>query len=1395
MENLREKKNIDGNQKLENTNQFSFRLKLFFTLFLGIGVFFGFLRIENKTAYADIPFADYATATITNPSSALTDFTLMVDLSQMPASWWTAVDTGDGTKGRAAKDDGTELATDWINFNNVGHTGWLRVKWTGTLAATGGQLLRIYPPLSTNSSYATNATYGSDNAYATHWAAYYALDEAVNNNADGYKDRTKNVRHGTGVSMALPAVAGKVDQATNFDGTADYIQRNNLTVDFTQGTILTWASNAASGVRRYAEVSPVASTNRIVLYSNEVALTGFINGVNVASKASVISPSILQHVAFSWETIADNYELYVGGVAQSADLGVAASTTTVLRNITIGATWDHNVSTMFNGYQDEVQIHSSTLSPAWIAEEYSQTNNNGTFWGTWTWNSSTASIPSAPTIISPTNASFTTDNTPTLSAQYIDASQSGTTNYRVSSTNASDCLSGASLVANGTSAQTLSNNEATTFAPGSSLGSDDPYYWCAQNNNGTDTSAWTTMGIFTLDTTAPSVPGTPNANANTADNTPTWTWTAATDSGSGLNINAYTVRWSQDANFSSSVLSGISNTNSFTHTDALADGTWYFRVSAKDDLDNTSSFSVNGSVVINTAAFPGFTVNYLSTDANGVKSYNITSSYNGNGQHILRVLEPSNPAPGVAHNFIYALPVRADLDNTYGDGLETLRGLNVQNQYNLTIIAPTFGVLPWYADNDTNPDYRYNSFMSLELQPWVKTNLAISEAEQHWLIGFSKSGFGGMGLLMKHPDLFTLGAFWDFPASMANATDYGADVNYGTQTNFDNNYRLSSTFLENHKNYFLSDNRIYISGYSAFQSDITTFGNLLTAKGIQHTMAPEVSRAHSWTSGWVPSAIAELYTDSTIEPAITDVFFGTPTSSTATITWATNLNASSRVDYGTSSGSYDYSTPETDTSNRVISHSVALSSLLPNATYFYRVRSKNSILNEATSAEGSFITAEGDSTPPTTSASPDQGLFNMTQNINLTCDDGAGAGCASIHYSTNGTDYSVYVSAISIPTTTTLYFYSVDNSGNSETPKIKTYTIDTTAPDTTIDTTPTSGTNSTSSDFTFHASETATFQCKLDGGSYVSCATPKNYTTLTEGSHTFSVKATDSATNEDPTPAEYSWTINTFAPDTTIDSHPDANTNSTSATFTFSSIDESAVFQCSLDDADYATCTTPQDYTSLALGVHTFAVKSIDEEDNEDSSSATFSWTIAETPAPADNDDDQEEDYDELDISKVKYSVTDNNQIKITFKTNNYSKGTARFGTDKNLKQKQKESKNKKKHTINLKNLVPGTKYYFRISAEDKHNQSDRSKIYSVTLPKAIVYTSTLNKTTPKPQATIPTSTNQNQESQNPTPQNSNQNHTDKNTDTAPNNSSSDNSPSSQSQLSTVKWWNPFSWF
>jgi hypothetical protein len=72
-----------------------------------------------------------------------------------------------------------------------------------------------------------------------------------------------------------------------------------------------------------------------------------------------------------------------------------------------------------------------------------------------------------------------------------------------------------------------------------------------------------------------------------------------------------------------------------------------------------------------------------------------------------------------------------------------------------------------------------------------------------------------------------------------------------------------------------------------------------------------------------------------------------------------------------------------------------------------------------------------------------------------------------------------------------------------------------------------------------------TFQCQLDVGGYSSCTSPKSYSSLAEGSHTFSVKAVDAATNSSAA-ATSTWTVDLTNPATAITFPVSSSTYATS---------------------------------------------------------------------------------------------------------------------------------------------------------------------------------------------------------------------------------------------------------
>ena len=97
----------------------------------------------------------------------------------------------------------------------------------------------------------------------------------------------------------------------------------------------------------------------------------------------------------------------------------------------------------------------------------------------------------------------------------------------------------------------------------------------------------------------------------------------------------------------------------------------------------------------------------------------------------------------------------------------------------------------------------------------------------------------------------------------------------------------------------------------------------------------------------------------------------------------------------------------------------------------------------------------------------------------------------------------------------------------------------------------------------------------------------------------------------------------TSAPATTITAQPDSQTTSTSASFSFTGEDDvtpagGLTFECSIDTEAFAPCSSPQEYTNLAVGAHTFQVRAKDAAGNTDATPAIASWTVVAVPEDTD---------------------------------------------------------------------------------------------------------------------------------------------------------------------------------
>jgi serine/threonine protein kinase len=161
----------------------------------------------------------------------------------------------------------------------------------------------------------------------------------------------------------------------------------------------------------------------------------------------------------------------------------------------------------------------------------------------------------------------------------------------------------------------------------------------------------------------------------------------------------------------------------------------------------------------------------------------------------------------------------------------------------------------------------------------------------------------------------------------------------------------------------------------------------------------------------------------------------------------------------------------------------------------------------------------------------------------------------------------------------------------------------------TIDSAPSGTVGETSATIAFGSdAEGATFECSLDDAAFSSCTSPQTME-VGSGEHTFRVRAVTDAGTGEPTSA--TWTVEGggAGSDVTISSGPTGTVADATATFEFSSGDATATFECSLDVAEFTSCTSPQTYSGLTNGQHIFQVQAV-SADGAAGAPVQQAWTV-----------------------------------------------------------------------------------------------------------------------------------------------------------------------------------------
>jgi nitrogen fixation protein FixH len=399
------------------------------------------------------------------------------------------------------------------------------------------------------------------------------------------------------------------------------------------------------------------------------------------------------------------------------------------------------------------------------------------------------------------------------------------------------------------------------------------------------------VSLTTVDTTAPTVPGAPSATTPTTDQTPTWTWSASTDAGAGLANPAYSVQWSQSSTFASGVSSATTNSTSYTNLSNLADGTWYFRVRASDIASNTSVYSSNGTVVIDTTA-----PSAPDLSASTTKTHSATPSITWNAS--------SDSGVGLANP---AYTVQRSQSATFTSGI------TAATTNSTTFTTPSLADGTWYV--------RVRASDQLgNVSAWSPTVTIIIDTVLPTTPGTPSTPTPTNNKKLT----------WTWSSSTDSGTGL-ANPAYSVQ------WSQSSTFS---------------SGVASGTTNTASFtqpANLADGTWYFRVVAgDDAGNASAF------STISSVVVDTSVAN-ISNLLATANSDTVQAVTWTTDKVSSSKVTYGPNT-SYSSTTTETDTSPRTTSHSVALSALVPCTLYHYQVISIDTLGNQATSADTTFIT-------------------------------------------------------------------------------------------------------------------------------------------------------------------------------------------------------------------------------------------------------------------------------------------------------------------------------------------------------------------------------------------------------------------------------------------------------
>lgn len=314
----------------------------------------------------------------TKVNADLTDFPVYVDLADLPAEFHTNVNQTDARDIRVTtSDEVTEVAREVVFYDSTTDTGELHFIAPALSNASDTEFYIYYGnPAATEP--AAGAANGKNNVWTNGYAGVWHLDEAVNNNADGYLDSSGTGNDGTGSSMAISAPTGKIGDGQEFDGTADAINcADDASLDITQGTLSCWINTSDAGTT-YRGILVREGNYAMFMKDNEFMFYDWGGG---GEHFTGVSPNngAWRHLSLVFDSgVASGSTFYIDGSSVgTATMTIGGDPSFPLEGFHIGSA---TAQQFFAGKIDEARLINGMLTSTWISTEYNNQNDPSTFY-------------------------------------------------------------------------------------------------------------------------------------------------------------------------------------------------------------------------------------------------------------------------------------------------------------------------------------------------------------------------------------------------------------------------------------------------------------------------------------------------------------------------------------------------------------------------------------------------------------------------------------------------------------------------------------------------------------------------------------------------------------------------------------------------------------------------------------------------------------------------------------------------------------------------------------------------------------------------------------------------------------------------------------------------------